>query len=211
MLRIALTHLTAIVTIVLTIALAVDMNSLKTLGVKSLIIILAIGVTLVTAAWDFRQAQKSTPNRFKGKKREEKIREYMTNIVKNDGRCVISSNDLSWATGDARDALEEKARLKSLVLVMPKPIELSEILTKKGATAYYYGTSGLKFRSRFTLVNESRADSWVAIGYGENTAHLIREINSKDDPAFHLAEDLIELAKQSATDSQQESERETHE
>lgn len=201
MVRTILTHVAALATLTLTIILAVDLEAIFNSLSRTIIIVGAIIITIATALWDIRIAHHIAPARFKGKRRNAKVREYMTNLLKHDGRCVMSSNDLSWVDGHARDALIEKARAGSLVLVMPRPIKLSQELEKKGATAFYYGKNDFKFRSRFTLVNESRADSWIAIGYGTKGSHTIREIYSSSDPAFHLAEDLIELAKRVANET----------
>ncbi len=93
----------------------------------------------------------------------------------------------------------EKAQQRSLVLVMPMRNILSSELESKGAVAYYYGDDDFKFSSRFTLVNYSRADAWIAIGFGDNSGHTIREVHKRDDPTVFLADDLIRLAKRSTT------------
>lgn len=194
MTRTALAHAAALAALVLSVVLATDFETLFKSPVKTTVLILAFVLAVGLATWDLIGAKRDQPIRYRGKKRNAKIVKYMTKLLKFDGQCVMSSNDLSWVEGDARDALFEKARRKSLVLVMPSRNELSRELEKAGARAYYYGDQDFRFRSRFTLVNPSRADAWVAIGHGNNAAHTIREVHAESDPTVYLADDLYRLA-----------------
>lgn len=158
----------------------------------------AVLIALGLAAYDVRGVVRDLPRRFKGATRDKDIRDFMTELLAGEGQCAVSSNDLSWVKGEARDALFEKARAKSLALVMPVQNELSEELVRAGAKAHYYGDENFKFRSRFTLVNPSRADAWLAVGVGTPKAHIIRIIDSNAEPAFNMAVDLVELAERVA-------------
>lgn len=198
MIRTILTQLTAFLALVASILLANDLKSLVETPWKLVLGIVVLLVAILAATWEVIGTAKSRPIRFRGKKRDVKILKYMTKMLRTQEQCVISSNDLSWVKGEARDVLLEKAAKKSLTLVMPRENELSAELTDSGAVAYYYGDEEFKFASRFTLVNHSRSDAWVAIGHGTKNEHTIRAIDSKDDPAIHLADDLYRLVRRRA-------------
>lgn len=199
MTRTALAHAAALAALVLSVLLAADLETLFKSSLKSVVLVLAVLLALGLAVWDLIGAKRDRPIRYRGKKRSAKILKYMTKLLRFDGQCVMSSNDLSWVAGEARDALFEKARQKSLVLVMPCRNEVSQELERAGAEAYYYGDQDFRFRSRFTLVNPSRADAWVAIGHGDSAVHTIREVHAESDPTLYLADDLYRLAKRRTT------------
>lgn len=198
MLRTILTQLAAFLAVVASIFLANDLKGLIDtpwkLGLGTLVLLVALGA----AIWEIIGTFRSGPKRYRGDRRDEKILKHMTKILRTQERCVISSNDLSWVKGEARDVLFGKASENSLTLVMPRATELSSKLQAEGALAYYYGDDEFKFASRFTLVNQSRSDAWVAIGHGTRDEHTIRTIDSKDDPAIHLADDLFRLVRRRA-------------
>lgn len=201
MLRTILTHAVAIVTLVLTILFGFGALEKFPDAIVLLFVILAIVTTLILAAYDTFATWRNGHKYFHGSNQDDDILEYMTKILSGDGRCVVSSNDLSWMRGGARDALLEKARKGSLELVMPKPSDRARELVEAGATPFYYGAKDFRFRSRFTVVNVDRADEWVAIGGKGRNGHIIREIHSSSDPAYHLATDLINMAKRNGPGS----------
>lgn len=199
MLRAIAAHVVALIALILSVLLAGDLETLLKSPLNAAVVIVAVLSAVGLAVWDVVAAKRDQPIRYRGKRRNAKILKYMTRLLKFDGQCVMSSNDLSWVSGEACDALFEKARQKSLVLVMPSSTELSRRLEVAGAEAHYYGDGDFRFRSRFTLVNPSRADSWVAIGHGDSTAHTIREVHAESDPTVYLADDLYRLAKRRAS------------
>lgn len=184
--------------LIITVIFAGDVENLMQKPTNLIFVILAFVVALGLGIWDIAIAVADQPKRFAGKKRDAKIRKYMIELLSGDGRCVVSSNDLSWAENDALVALVRKAEKRSLELIIPTETALSKTLVKYGAEAHYYGNSDFKFKSRFTIVNEGRGDAWVALGMGTKQAHIIRVISSNDDPVFHMATDLIELAELTA-------------
>lgn len=198
MVRTILTQLGALAALVVSVVLAGDFPQLADSPWKSVIVALAVVVAVSLAAWEVFGTWRNLPIRYRGKKRDANVLKYMTKLLSFDGQCVMSSNDLSWATGDAEHALIKKAREGSLTLIMPSPNKLSTDLEEEGANAHYYGNEEFKFLSRFTLVNASRADAWVAIGHGTNGEHTIREISLKEDPTVHLANDLVRLVKRTS-------------
>lgn len=192
-------HVAAVVALIATILLGVDVEAALKDPIKAIVISLAVVATLTLAAIDIARSASKRPKSFSGDNRDAKIRAYMGKLISKEWSCVVSSNDLSWVRGEVREIMFEKARRGSLELVMPVATELSEELVSAGATARYYGTHEFKFESRFTLVNPDSRDSWVAIGQGTSKAHLIREIHPEDnDPTIDLAKDLIRIARKAA-------------
>lgn len=198
MIRTVLAQLSAVAAVVLTVLLAGDLVELLMTPWKAVLVVMVVVGAISLAVWEGIAAVRSRPIAYKGKKRNERIRKYMANLTKFDGQCVVSSNDLSWVSGEAYDMLMKKATERSLVLVMPRANEMSRKLARAGAEARYYGDETFRLRSRFTVVNSNRADAWVAVGYGRKGAHIIREFHSSDDPTLNMAKDLIDIARRLA-------------
>jgi hypothetical protein len=196
--RTILAQVSAVAAVVLTVLLAGNLDELFATAWKVVLVGVAVVSAVALAAWEVIAAVRSRPIAYKGKKRNERIRKYMANLTTFDGQCVVSSNDLSWVSGEAYEMLMKKAAQRSLVLVMPKANQMSRQLVKAGAEARYYGDGTFRLRSRFTVVNSNRADAWVAVGYGRKGAHMIREFHSSDDPTLNMAKDLIDIARRLA-------------
>lgn len=198
LIRTIATHVGAFLALIIALIFASDVAKLLKNPTNSIIVILAFLVTIGLGVLDIKSAAANRPRQFKGKRRDAKVRKFMIGMLAGDGRCVVSSNDLSWVEETALDALMRKAEKRSLELIMPSETTLSTQLVGAGAEAHYYGDSDFKFRSRFTIVNVNRADAWVAVGMGTSKAHVIRIISSNDDPVYHMATDLVELAERAA-------------
>lgn len=198
MIRTILAQLSAVASIVLTVLLAGSLGELLMTPWKAILVVVVVAVAISLALWEVITAVRSRPIAYKGKKRNERIQKYMANLTRFDGQCVVSSNDLSWVSGEAYEMLMKKAAERSLVLVMPRENEMSRELVAAGAEARYYGDETFRLRSRFTVVNSNRADAWVAVGYGRKGAHMIREFHSSDDPTLNMAKDLIDMARRLA-------------
>jgi len=196
--RTILAQLSAVASIVLTVLLAGSLRELLMTPWKVILVVVVVAVAISLALWEVITAVRSRPIAYKGKKRNERIQKYMANLTRFDGQCVVSSNDLSWVSGEAYEMLMKKAAERSLVLVMPRENEMSRELVAAGAEARYYGDETFRLRSRFTVVNSNRADAWVAVGYGRKGAHMIREFHSSDDPTLNMAKDLIDMARRLA-------------
>ena len=201
MVRTVLAHVGSILALIVAVLMAGDLSTLLAKPLNVTFVFSAIAAAILLALWDCVQTARLLPKRFAGKKRNDKVRAYMVRLISSEGRCVLSSNDLSWVKDDALEALLKKAGQKSLKLLMPVPTDLSGRLVEAGAEALYYGENGLKLKSRFTIVNHDRHDTWVAVGMGTREAHIIREIQSNDDPTFHMATDLVRLAERSSVSS----------
>lgn len=198
MIRTILAQVSAVAAVLLTVLLAGDLDELAMMPWKAVLVGVVALAAISLAAWEVIAAVRLRPIAYKGRKRNERIRKYMANLTTFDGQCVVSSNDLSWVSGEAYEMLMKKAAERSLVLVMPRANPMSRELVKAGAEARYYGDASFRLRSRFTVVNSNRADAWVAVGYGRKGAHMIREFHSSDDPTLNMAKDLIDMARRLA-------------
>lgn len=159
-----------------------------------LITLAAIGC-LFTLAFEIIDHRKRTP---KAMASDKDIRNYMFTWIGDGGRVAILSRRLGWVDDDEmRAMLLKKAERGELTLVIPKPVSLSSELGEAGAEIIYYGESGYTIRSRFTIIHRERTDTAVAIGRkGKDGKHLVREFKTSDEePAFWLAEDLIEILR----------------
>jgi|ERR1700677_601785 len=127
-------------------------------------------------------------------KNKRAIRDYMYHWIKNAGGVAIFSRDLSWIDdNEIENLLESKAKSSDLTLILPKPTELSKRLESAGATALYYPSIEYVIKSRFTVVNTGRSDTRVAIGRTDGTGHRVEEFSAGDNPAFYLADDMLQL------------------
>jgi hypothetical protein len=174
MIRTISTHVAAVGTVVLTVVLAGVFDNLQTTSpIKLIVVGFLLVAVLVLAVWDIVVARKRAPIR-------------------------ISSNNLSWVTGDALVAMTDKASNKSLLIVMPQENETSKELALKGAEVYYYGAELSPISSRFTIVNFGRSGKWAAVSHEVDGAHIIQKVRSGSDPTLHMAEDLFEMARRKA-------------
>lgn len=124
------------------------------------------------------------------------IREYMHDWIKSGGRVVIWTRDMSWAQNDeTTELLYQKAENGELGICLPESIPLTNELEKRGADIWIYGSEMDAPSSRFTIRFFGRDGKSVAVGRADGKLHLIDEFNSKDHPAFYIAEDLVNLAR----------------
>lgn len=196
--RTIITQLGAFVALGVTVAFSGDLESTLRNPVNVLLLSAAALLALGLAIWDLVAAYRARTLRFSGRRKDKKILNYMVKNLRPEGQVVMSSNDLSWAqSGAGRDVLVAKAEGKSLTLLMPRATALSEQLELSGARVIYYGGGDTDFRfaSRFSLFREGRAGEWFAVGHADEDVHLIRRIKANSDPTFHMAKDLINLAK----------------
>jgi hypothetical protein len=104
---------------------------------------------------------------------------------------------MSWAQdSDTQELLIEKAKRNELIICLPSVGQFVSTLQAAGAQVCAYGTDNLESpSSRFTIAFFGRDGSRVAVGRAEGDSHVIDEFSSADSPAFHLAYDLISLAR----------------
>ena len=104
---------------------------------------------------------------------------------------------MSWAKNpETQKLLTEKARRGELILCLPEINALARDLSAAGAEVCAYGTRLLEApASRFTIVFFGRDGSRVAVGRAEGDTRVIDEFSAGDHPAFHLAADLVTLAR----------------
>ena len=126
----------------------------------------------------------------------------MHDWIKHGGRVAIWSRDMSWANSEeTKQLLEVKARRHELLLFLPSANPLSQQLAGSGAEVVYYGASRLESPgSRFTITHYGRDGSSLAVGRVRGDTHVIDEFHSSDHPAYHIAADLVALARSTPTD-----------
>lgn len=134
-------------------------------------------------------------NKPKIYKDKSDIRNYMYNWIKNGGRVVIFTRDLSWVNDDEmRDLLRNKSRSKECIICMPKKIDKVIELEKEGATVIEYPALEYTPLSRFTIVNYGRDDAKIAVGKSiEDGKHVIEEYGNGGHPYFQVANDLVRI------------------
>lgn len=125
------------------------------------------------------------------------IKRYMHSWIEHGGRVAIWTRDMSWAQNpETRGLLTEKARQGELILCLPETNAIARDLSEAGAEVCAYGARLLEApASRFTIVFFGRDGSRVAVGRAEGDTHVIDEFSAGDHPAFHLAADLVSLAR----------------
>jgi hypothetical protein len=127
----------------------------------------------------------------------DSIRNYMLHWIAYGGRVAIWTRDMSWVKDEqSKSLLLEKAKNGELIICLPTHTSFSEQLEKEGAKIYVYGTDLLSDPSaRFTIAYYGRDGSKVAIGRARADKHIIEEFDSGSHPAFHLAYELVQIAK----------------
>jgi len=135
--------------------------------------------------------------RIYAKSDDQGIRRYMHEWIEPGGRVAIWTRDMSWAQNpETRQLLIEKARRNELILCLPKVNDFAAQLAEAGAEVCAYGSSLLESpASRFTIAFFGRDGSRVAVGRAEGDTHVIDEFSDGGHPAFHLAADLVTLAR----------------
>jgi predicted ferric reductase len=125
------------------------------------------------------------------------IRRYMHQWIEHGGRVAIWTRDMSWAQNpETRQLLIGKARRQELILCLPEVNALAEELVQAGAEVCAYGAGLLESpASRFTITFFGRDGSRVAVGRAEGDTHVIDEFGAGGHPAFHLAADLVTIAR----------------
>jgi hypothetical protein len=158
------------------------------------LLVVAIGAFIGLLVLEFADHRG---RRVYGKDDTPGIRRYMHRWIEHGGRVAIWTRDMSWAQNpETRKLLMEKARRNELILCLPEPNALAMELSQAGAEVCAYGARLLEApASRFTIVFFGRDGSRVAVGRAEGDTHVIDEFSAGDHPAFHLAADLVTLAR----------------
>lgn len=162
--------------------------------------LLAFGVITFISAIIFivKDHNKNSPKRIK----KNKIRDYMFKWISNGSKVVIFTRDISWVKDD--DAamirlLERKAEDDELCICVPKITRnrkaFLDSLRRKGAKICDYPKLNYTPESRFTIVNDERMDSRVAVGTAGDGVIIVQEFKKGGHPFFHVAEDLSLIIK----------------
>lgn len=157
---------------------------------KILLIIIFI-FTVITIFHDVKSFLRARPRRYKD---DRKIVQFMETWVKNAGRVVIFSRDMTWASEkNVKAILEEKSKRGELTICLEKSTEITDYLEPFGANIITYKELGHVPKSRFTIVDFDRHGSRVAIGAKINGTHVIQEFENGPDILFAITEDLVKL------------------
>jgi hypothetical protein len=176
-----------------------DANEPLTAVEVVLITLAAVGF-LATVGFEVHDYRSVRPKTMRN---EREIRNYMYKWINHGGRVAVFSRSLGWVNDEEmREMMTKKAKAGELTLVMPAPVAEAKALVDAGAEPIYYGADGYTIRSRFTIIHRERSDTAVAIGRTERPGrHIITEFKSSSgDPAFWLAQDLIEILKTRESD-----------
>lgn len=158
----------------------------------SLLIIIGI-LFIIMVSWEIKE---QLGRRVYDKCDIAGINNYMYHWIEHGGRVAIWTRDISWARDPRiKSLLLEKAKRRELILCMPKSTNLSKELVDAGAEVDIYGASTYEPASRFTIAFFGRDGSRVAVGKMDGNSHIIEEFSADAHPAYHLAADLIALAR----------------
>lgn len=158
------------------------------LTVAGLFILTLIGLDI----WQYR---KSLPRKCKS---TSEIKEFMREWISQGSRVVIFTRDMSWADDDPmRYLLFGKARGSELTICLPARTQLANDLEKAGAQVLCYDNLHYIPESRFTIINSGRMDAKVAVGRKIGNRHVIEEFSLGEHPIFSVANDLVEVLRQS--------------
>jgi hypothetical protein len=168
-------------------------SDIEKLGLLAGTVLMLLDVGLALREYSTR-AERRFPAAADQRKR---IRDFMFNWIGNAGRCVVFTRDLSWVEPHDVELvrrLHDKCLRRELTVVLPEHTSFTRELEGRGAEVVTYPALHYTIQSRFTLVDFGRAGARIAVGHGANGTHIIRIADSAD-PAFYLAEDLVELMR----------------
>ena len=126
----------------------------------------------------------------------DEIKRYMHAWIRGGGRVVVFTRDMTWVdSADIKSLLMEKARAHELTICLPSGIPLTAELAAEGASIITYEELGYVPTSRFTIVNDGRGDSHVAVGRRIDGKHVIEEFSLGSHAVFSVAKDLVEILR----------------
>jgi hypothetical protein len=127
----------------------------------------------------------------------EGIKRYMHQWINHGGRVAIWTRDMSWAQNpETHQLLTKKAQQNELILCLPEVNDFAAALADAGAEVCAYGKGQADLpASRFTIAFYGRDGARVAVGRAEGDTHVIEEFSAGRHPAFHMAADLVTLAR----------------
>lgn len=174
----------------------IDINQI-TPGKASVISIVSMLIIFIYGFLIFFEFYTLGGKRIFGQADKESIRNYMLHWIAHGGRVAIWTRDMSWANDDkAKLFLLDKAKNDELIICLPIQTDLTRALEKEGAKIYEYGMELLSDPSaRFTIAYYGRDGSKVAIGRARADKHVVEEFDSGAHPSFHLAYELVQIAK----------------
>lgn len=152
------------------------------------------GLGLLSAVSSGMRAAASLPIVFRpGAKQDTRIASFMYDWLKNGGRVVIVSRDMTWLTDHPGlpALLEQKATAGELELVLPNPTDVATALQAKGAVLHCYSGRTPVPKVRFTFTHFGQSGTRVALGRRDGPNHVVRILSHRDGVSYDLAEDLL--------------------
>lgn len=188
--------LLSVIALVATLYPLVDKNNI-TPSTASIISIVGLIIFLLYAFLVFYEISTLDGKRIFKQSDSTSIKKYMLNWIAYGGRVAIWTRDMSWANDDSsKDLLLKKAQSGELIICLPTHTSFSKELEEKGGEIYVYGMELLSDPSaRFTIAFYGRDGSKVAIGRARADKHIIEEFDTGSHPAFNLANELVQIAK----------------
>ncbi|WP_421507598.1 hypothetical protein [Erwinia rhapontici] len=188
--------LLSVIALVATLYPLVDQNNI-TPSTASIISIVGLIIFLLYAFLVFYEISTLDGKRIFKQSDSTSIKKYMLNWIAYGGRVAIWTRDMSWANDDSsKDLLLKKAQSGELIICLPTHTSFSKELEEKGGEIYVYGMELLSNPSaRFTIAFYGRDGSKVAIGRARADKHIIEEFDTGSHPAFNLANELVQIAK----------------
>jgi hypothetical protein len=153
------------------------------------LIVLALILTIIDAIsyW------KTRPRRFR--LNSHRIKNYMVKWLSSGGRSAVFSRDLSWADKEVDDLLQKKAQKGELIIFAGRRTDMLAGLVNLGAEVYDYSSLNFEPRARFTIVDYGKEGARLAIGFPEDSTHVIYEYGPRSQAMMALAVDLVSLAR----------------
>lgn len=165
---------------------------------KAIIMVIGLGCFAFLIADDYWR-QRCNEKTCKSK---EEIKKTMLDLIRTDGRTCMVSRDLSWVDSEVEQALIGKG--ENLRIFVERETELTKRLANNDVQMGYYGGTGFKPNSRFTVIRYNKNTRQVAIANTQNSIrkkhkfkHVIYETGGNDCKQDtwidSLAMDIIEL------------------
>ena len=178
---------------------SLGISSLTKDHANSLLGLLYLALAAVLAGAFYYSAKPlltSSPMVFDGNGKE--IETYMQSLIKKGGNVAVFSRTLSWAKSNAKlkELLLEKARDRSLTVVVPELFDLASQLKDAGAEVIVCKAFD-RFKIRFTITNLGTVGIGAATGMPHDArVHVERFIDQKRQPVITLADTVLTLVRE---------------
>lgn len=133
---------------------------------------------------------------YEGKNKNTKINNFMLNWIKDSGKIVIFSRDMTWAGQvDIFNVLSQKSIDREVVLIVSNTNHVVSSLKNNGAEVILYEETGYTPDVRFTIANLDRPDERIAVAHAEQNKHIIHRFYKGKCITFNMAKNLYKTVK----------------